>query len=273
MTLFFVVDNISNFQGSEIETFLDNFLFPINGLDGNNMTYIEKLLSMGKTVLIDSGIFSLAADYARKKQIPLHEAFAVNPAKFDGFSKLFDAYVSIIGKLKERVWGYIEMDIGGQDNKIAIRSQIESMGLSPMPVYHPLNDTPEYFDYLAERYPRICVGNLVDASPDLKNRIIWDIDRRRKKHPHLWIHFLGISLSPHCFTFQVDSCDSSGIASLFRWHKIESKILLKDMDFIQRKYFTYRTTEERKKAYKISAVNVDSYIRCEAAYRKELSCS
>lgn len=261
MTLFFVVDTISNFKNSEIEKYLDNFLFPINGFDGADDEYICKLISIGKTILIDSGIFSLCSEYAKKNMIPLSNAFVTAPEKFNGFEKLYEKYIRIINDLKDKIWGYIELDIGGQENKKRIRRQLESQGLNPIPVYHPLGDDYEYFDYLCERYQRICIGNLVNAAPPVKNRILWDLDKRRKKYPDLWIHYLGISLSQHCFSFKIDSCDSSGITSMLRWRTMSSKSLLKDCDSVQRKIFNYDGMDERSKAYKAAAINVFSNIR------------
>jgi hypothetical protein len=272
MTLFFVVDDsISNFKNSEIENYLDNFLFPINEIDASNNEYITKLISMGKTLLIDSGIFSLCSEYASKNSIPLEQAFTVNPEKFDGFDKLYEKYIRVIGELKDNVWGYIELDIGGQENKKRIRAELEKKGLNPIPVYHPIGDDYDYFDYLCRRYNKICVGNLVNAATPVKNKIIWGIDKRRRKYPDLWIHYLGISLSECCFNFQIDSCDSSGITSIFRWRKIHSKALLRNCDCIQKKIFNYNGRIQREKAYKISAINVHSNIKTCQNYLEELN--
>ena len=57
----------------------------------------------------------------------------------------------------------VEVDQGGRENKIKTRARLEKMGLRPIPVYHPLNDGWDYFDYLAENYDRICMGNVVNA--------------------------------------------------------------------------------------------------------------
>ena len=62
---------------------------------------------------------------------------------------------------------------------------LEQMGLRPIPVYHPFNDGWDYFDYLAERYDRICFGNVVQADRETRKRLVATAWERHRKYPHL----------------------------------------------------------------------------------------
>jgi hypothetical protein len=37
---------------------------------------------------------------------------------------------------EERLWGYIELDKGGRENKLRTRTRLHNHGLNPIPVYH-----------------------------------------------------------------------------------------------------------------------------------------
>lgn len=119
--------------------------------------------------------------------------------------------------LKDDCWGYIEIDQGGRDHKIKTRALLEAEGLRPIPVYHPLNDGWDYFDELAQRYDRICVGNLVQAEPESRKRMLATIWERRRRYPDLWVHLLGYTPNALLNAFPVNSCDSSTWLSAVRW--------------------------------------------------------
>jgi hypothetical protein len=93
----------------------------------------------------------------------------------------------------------------------------EEHGLAPIPVYHPLNDGWDYFDTLAQRYDRICMGNVVQASPSARKRLITTAWERHRKYPHLWIHLLGYTPHQTLNALPMDSCDSSTWLSGVRW--------------------------------------------------------
>ena len=127
---------------------------------------------------------------------------------------IFSAALIEIG---DKVWGYIELDQGGRENKIITRQKLERTGCRPMPVYHPLNDGWEYFDYLAERYDRICFGNIVQADRPTRLRLIHTAWERKKKYPKLWIHLLGMTANQWLLALPINSCDSSSWISSLRW--------------------------------------------------------
>ncbi len=255
MTLFFIVDSFGNFEPAKAESYFDNFLFALETIDKPTLEYIEKLLQMGKNILIDSGVYAVVSAYSKKKGVPINRAFTMTPDKIDGFNDLYESYLRIITALKDRVWGYIEIDLGKTEDKIQTREKLERAGLKPMPVYHPLTDPPEYFDYLCEHYDRICVGQLAQTASDIRLKMICHIEMRRKKYPHLWIHYLGITISQYCYQFKIDSCDSSAWSQCVRWGKIDIRSLLKPVDCIEKRIFDFNDKDSRLKALKLSGLN------------------
>jgi hypothetical protein len=170
---------------------------------------LAAVIDRGCTVLIDSGCFNLANAHATKHGMNVIEALSLPPDRLEGFDALLARYIDVLGRIGDRVWGYVEVDIGGRDNKIKTRAKLEAAGLRPIPVYHPFSDGWDYFDYLAERYDRICLANLGTASEAVRKRLIATAAERKRKYPHLWIHALGATPNPSMLAFPLDSCDSS----------------------------------------------------------------
>ncbi|MBX3490886.1 hypothetical protein [Parvibaculum sp.] len=198
--------------------FHDYLLCAVNELAGEHqMKFLRGFLKAGKSVLIDSGVFYLSTQHAKSHGLKMNEALALAPTDVDGFEDLFKRYVSLVTDIGERVWGYIEIDQGGRENKIRTRAKLEALGLRPIPVYHPLNDGWDYFDELASRYDRICIGNVVQADMETRRRLMATAWERRRKHPHLWIHALGLTASEMVAAWPVNSCDSSTWLSSIRW--------------------------------------------------------
>lgn len=187
----------------------------INGDPGIEL--IREWAASGHHVLIDSGVFTLANDHATRHSLPLEKALALAPEDIEGFDELFTAYCRTVTALKDACWGYVEIDQGGRDNKIKTRARLEAMGFNPIPVYHPLNDGWDYFDELAAGYDRICFGNMVQAEPESRKRMLATAWERRRKYPQLWIHLLGYTPNALLNAFPANSCDSSTWLSAVRW--------------------------------------------------------
>ncbi len=204
----------------------DYFLIAVNELKSEtNFLHLEGWLSEGKKVFIDSGIFNLTMEHVRNHPgLSMDDALALPPEKIDGFDNLFKRYVQIIRRYGERAWGYIELDQGGRENKIKTRAKLEKMGLRPIPVYHPLNDGWDYFDYLAERYDRICFGNVVQASKPERLRLVATAWERHRKYPDLWIHLLGLTPNEWLYALPINSSDSSSWLSVVRWSGYNEQI-------------------------------------------------
>jgi hypothetical protein len=195
---------------------LDQMLIAVNEIDGKLIERFEVLLEQ-MPIFLDSGVFNLTNRHAERHGISMDEALTTDPEKIDGFQELFDKYVELVQTYGAKLWGYIELDQGGRENKIKTRGRLEKLGIVPIPVYHPFNDGWDYFDYLAERYDRICFGNVVMADNDQRKRLIATAWERRRKYPHLWIHALGLTPTELTVAFPINSCDSSTWAGPVRW--------------------------------------------------------
>ena len=193
-------------------------LVAINAIGGDPaLDTIRDWTARGHHVLIDSGVFNLANDHAKRNRLSLEEALTLAPEQIDGYDELFAAYCRIAAALKDDCWGYVEIDQGGRENKTKTRARLEALGLNPIPVYHPVSDDWDYFDELATNYDRICVGNVVQADTEFRNRLIAEIWQRRRYYPDLWIHLLGYTPNAILNAFPVNSCDSSTWLSAVRW--------------------------------------------------------
>jgi hypothetical protein len=176
-----------------------------------------RLVERGSRVLIDSGVFWLANEHAKAHGISMDKALGLPPEEIDGFDALLERYKSVMSTIGERAWGYIEFDQGGAKVKRKTRAMLESIGLRPIPVYHPLVDGWDYFDEIASQYDRICLGNLVQADSEMRKRILSTVWQRRLDYPHLWIHALGLTPNEICNAYPMDSADSSTWLRLIRW--------------------------------------------------------
>lgn len=185
--------------------------------DAEAATSIDEPLDRGSRLFLDSGVFNLTNAHASAMGLSMEQALSTPPEQIRGFDDLFNRYVQLARRYGDRLWGYIELDQGGRDNKRRIRGRLHDLGLSPVPVYHPLNDGWDYFDELAESYDRICVGNLVRARPRARVRMLHTIWERRRRYPHLWVHILGVTPSELVAALPSDSCDSSSWCSGLRW--------------------------------------------------------
>ena len=196
----------------------DQLLVAVNELESKStIEVVRRLIDARKKVFIDSGVFALSTDHAKRHGITMDQALSMAPDQVDGFNELFERYVALMQEVGDKVWGYIEIDQGGRENKIKTRARLEALGLRPVPVYHPFNDGWDYFDYLAENYDRICFGNVVQADSETRKRLLATAWERRRKYPHLWIHMLGMTSSEITTAYPINSCDSSTWLSGIRW--------------------------------------------------------
>lgn len=194
-----------------------NMLIAVNEITDRALALLQEFMAADVKLFIDSGVFNLTNEHARKHDCSMNDALGLAPDQIDGFDELFKKYVRICGSIGADSWGYIEIDQGGRENKIKTRAKLEKLGLKPIPVYHPLNDGWDYFDYLASRYDRICFANVVQADVVSRRRLITTAYMRRKRYPHLWIHLLGVTPSELTYSCPASSCDSSTWLNAIRW--------------------------------------------------------
>lgn len=213
---YFIASNPLLLQvGAKVHQYI---LVAVNELnDGANIDALRKLARSGIRVFVDSGVFNLTNEHAREHGVSMDVALGLAPSEIDGFDDLFRKYCDLIRHLGDDVWGYIEVDQGGKDNKRATRARLEGLGFKPIPVYHPLNDGWDYFDELAGQYDRICLGNVVQADVPTRKRLIATAWERKRQYPHLWIHALGLTPADWFTAFPLNSCDSSSWLTLIRW--------------------------------------------------------
>lgn len=188
-----------------------HFLVALNTIKNHaDLAEVERWADQGKTLFLDSGVYSLCMKMAQDQGIRSLDAFAKQPEEIPGFEDLFEWYVEVMGKLDKKIWGYIEIDVGGREAKKRTRARLEAEGLHPIPVYHPLIDGPEYFHELASKYPRICVSNLAQSDNTTRLRLMSWVSENRQKYPGLWIHTLGLYPNEWLAAYPAESSDTSG---------------------------------------------------------------
>jgi hypothetical protein len=161
-------------------------------------------------LLLDSGIFWLATRYAAANGLTMDEALKVPPEEIDDFERLLARYLELVKAYEDRLWGYVELDQGGAENKRRTRAMLEAEGLRPIPVYHPLADGYDYLDELLESYDRICIGNVVMADAPTRRALlalVWE--RRRRSGRRVWLHLLGYTPNQLLNALPFNSTDSS----------------------------------------------------------------
>jgi len=253
-----------------------HLLVAVNEIDERTEQVMNQASSLGAQWFIDSGIFNLTNDHMRAHGITMDRALALAPEEIDGFDLLFEKYVEILSRWKDRCWGYIELDQGGKENKIRTRTKLEKMGFRPIPVYHPFNDGWDYFDYLAERYDRICFGNVVQASNAVRKRLLATIWQRKQKYPDLWVHLLGVTPNQFLNAYPVDSGDSSSWLGSVRWSGYTPRAALRTFGLMP-KNFQYALGEvdmpgrEYAKAVAMSAYGSSMAIRGWRSYIERLN--
>jgi len=257
--VYFLAGSPSAFNKQDVCDYYDHILTAVNEIhNSDDEQFLLDAVSRGKKVFIDSGVFNLTMQHSRANNISMDKVLALSPTEIDGFDNLFDKYTRIVKEIGDRAWGYIEIDQGGKDNKIKTRDRLHNLGFNPIPVYHPLVDGWDYFDYLAERYDRICLGNVVQAQNETRKRLLATMWERKRKYPNLWIHCLGMTPNEHSNAFPLNSCDSSSWVSTVRWMDMPTRACLKAWDSVEERVFRYDLNDpekSHKKTIQISANN------------------
>jgi hypothetical protein len=191
-----------------------------------DIEFVENMIDNGCKLLLDSGVFWLTNEHKRKHGITMDEALSLAPTEIDNFDWLWDRYTNLVKKLGDKVWGYMELDQGGAVNKRITRQKLHDLGINPIPVWHPLNDGPEYFDELAENYDRICLGNIVQANVQTRTRLLHTLWEKHRKYPDLWVHVLGMNPSEVFNAVGIDSADASTWVAPVRWGSFPHQSML-----------------------------------------------
>lgn len=196
-----------------------NVLVAVNEIKTTKDAEVLKRLCDTRNVLLDSGIYNLAMSHARTHDVSHDAALSLPPEEIDGFDELWDRYAALANRYSDTLWGVVELDQGGVAHKPRVRARIEAeLGITPMPVYHPLLDGWDYYDTLACAYDRLCFGNLVKAPPPVRVRLVHTASERARDYPHLWTHLLGVYPNENLIALPLrGSCDSSSWLTSERW--------------------------------------------------------
>lgn len=203
---------------------------------------VESMLDGGIRLIMDSGVFFLTGEHMRAHGLTGEQAFGLAPADIDGFDALWAGYLEVHRTFGQRMWGYIEVDQGGEVNKRILRERLHDAGVMPMPVFHPLNDSGwDYFDELASTHDRVAVGNIARTRRGLRTRLLHTLDDRRRKHGEdLWVHVLGFKPNEWVNAFPMDSADSSSWLNAIRYGLVFDTALSFAFDTLPRSYVARR---------------------------------
>lgn len=184
--------------------------------------YLDELLALpDQKVLFDSGVYWLATRHADAHGLTMDAALALPPERLDGWKRLRDLFVRLALKHEHDLWGVVELDQGGALHKRETRAWLEEQGLRPIPVYHPLNDGWDYLDELLDGgYDRIMIGNVVHASWEVRDRIVWTVYERVQRLPRAkrpWLHLLGLGPYPTIAACPFNSVDTSNHVQSMRY--------------------------------------------------------
>lgn len=172
-----------------------------------------KYCTRGGRLMIDSGIFGIALAAAKRRGVDHNEGLRTPPEQIDGWSDFISSWKRCITVLGDACWGYVEIDLGGTEQKRKTRAALEAEGYRPIPVVHPITDGWDYFDELADTYDRLCIGNLVTSNEATRIDILRTVAERRRGRRVKWIHALGVTAGPPWLTAPTESCDSSSHAT------------------------------------------------------------
>jgi hypothetical protein len=218
-----------------------------------------QVLNQNTKVFLDSGIFNLTNQHARKFNVTMDTALSLAPAEIEGFQELWNTYIRLTTTHHDKLWGFIELDQGGAENKRKTRKRYEEeTGLVPIPVYHPINDGWDYFDELCENYDRICFGNIVQARSSVRKRLLTTLLERQKKYPNVWIHVLGYTPNEWlCALPWYGSCDSSSWNANVRYPEAhKSTAALKKFGGFSRGFRVIMNVEKGEENFYWKAVNL-----------------
>ena len=198
-----------------------NYLVAVNHItEGESgIAELEQLCAIPDVkVFLDSGIFTLVTDYSRVNDISFEEVLLMQPDALPGYDKLKKRYIELIIQFQSKLWGFVELDLGGTATKQRTRAELEARGLNPIPVFHPMGDSWEYYDHLITEYDRICFSDIKFAAQSTRATVFTEAMRRRRVlGSECYIHVLGASANALTTSLRADSCDSSSWNSRLRF--------------------------------------------------------
>ena len=200
----------------------NNYLYSYYELDSpKDFEYLEHSIRREDRILIDSGTHGIYMKMAREGTFSILSADRRIDINSPELTKYFDEYCRFLHKYEGKLWGYVELDIGNTEQKTLLRERMESRGLVPIPVVHPVGDDSAYLHYLLQNYDRVAFGN-VAMEADIVRRTILDLANVAKlKYPDVWIHILGLGVHYYLLAYPLfDSIDTTLSSALIRFGRL-----------------------------------------------------
>lgn len=191
---------------------------------------IDEHIHWHERFFLDSGVFGLAAEHARKHNVSHNEALKTPVEQIEGWASFVAFYVHVCRMYKDSMWGYVELDLGGTYQKIKTRSYLEGLGLKPIPVWHPLQDGLDYGEMLMQNYDRICLGNLVKSDEDTRQTVLRAMAKVKGRKYTTWVHALGLAIVPFALSYPINSLDAMTWMAAMMYPKRQTYSLLHKFD-------------------------------------------
>jgi len=184
-----------------------------DGVLGNTQKFDDFLAlceDRGVKVFMDCGAFTMCMALAKEHNLPLSTVFAWEEDQFgDHLTRLMEFYMAAMSRWEDQLWGYVEVDVGPWEQRVARRLWMEAQGIAPIPVFRAATDPWVSLDVLGQQYDRICMGGGVKARPAVRTMLFHELSLRLRQYPWLYVHALGMTWTGSLTSFPIGSCDST----------------------------------------------------------------
>lgn len=175
----------------------------------------KALHDTGTKIIVDSGVFELAGQYAKEHNVHLTAAMVTPPSGYVKFSAYLRKYVLLMERIKGKVWGYVEIDLGTfADRKVTRTMLATEYDLHPMPVFRAGVDDWENLRSLCEEgHPLICLAGTAHCPRKYSMwfwQKAWSILR---DYPETKTHVLGVSWRAAFIPYAFASSDNASFAA------------------------------------------------------------
>lgn len=169
----------------------------------------------GTKIIVDSGVFELAATHARDNNVHILQSIVQPPSAFPDFAKFLRKYVLLMQRIKGKVWGYVEIDLGTFAQRKVTRDMLASeYELYPMPVFRAGVDQWEDLRSLCEAgHPLICLAGTAHCP---RKYAIWFWQKAwtiLRDYPDTKTHVLGVSWRSTFIPYNFASSDNASYAA------------------------------------------------------------
>ena len=175
----------------------------------------KALHDTGTKIIVDSGVFEIAATHSRDNGCHILQSIVQPPSAFPDFAKFLRKYVLLMQRIKGKVWGYVEIDLGTFAERKVTRTMLaEQYGLHPMPVFRAGVDQWADLRELCEAgHPLICLAGTAHCPRKYSQwfwQKAWTILR---DYPNTKTHVLGVSWRATFIPYNFASSDNASFAA------------------------------------------------------------